>query len=348
MDGTQDLIHDVGMAEIVLGIGTSHGPMLSTPWQDWGQRVGFDRQVAAHDFRGGKYSFDELVELRRGENFATEITPQKWEARAKACRAAIEALAAKYAEIAPDAAVIVGNDQRELFTEDNFPAFAIYWGKTIENRPRTPEQVAALPPGVAIAERGHAPPEDAVYPGLPELGRHLIARLTEDGFDIAASSRLPAGSGYCNGIPHAYGFIYRQIMKDRVIPNVPVILNTFYPPNQPRAARCYAFGRALKSAIESWQPDARIAVFGSGGLSHFVIDEAVDRTVIAALQARDMEKLTAIPEDRYQSGTSEIKNWIPLAAIMADCGLPMTLVDYVPCYRSEAGTGNAMGFAYWG
>ena len=32
---------------------------------------------------------------------------------------------------------------------------------------------------------------------------------------------------------------------------------------------------------------------------------------------------------------------------MTDCGLDMTLLDYVPCYRSEAGTGNAMGFAYW-
>jgi 3-O-methylgallate 3,4-dioxygenase len=334
------------MAQIVLGMGTSHGPMLSTPWKEWASRVPFDRQTE-HDFRGGKYSFDQLVEMRRAENFAAEITPEKWETRFKACRAAIDTLAAKFAEVKPDVAVIIGNDQRELFMEDNFPAFAIYWGETIENRPRTPEQIANLPPGVAIAERGHAPPEDAVYPGAPELGRHMIDYMMDANFDIAASSRLPAGSGYCNGIPHAYGFIYRQIMRDRVIPNVPVVLNTFYPPNQPRAARCYEFGRALKSAVESWEKDARVAVFGSGGLSHFVIDEEIDRTVIEALKTADMEKLIAIPEDRYQSGTSEVKNWIPLAAIMAECGLEMTLVDYVPCYRSEAGTGNAMGFAYW-
>jgi hypothetical protein len=25
----------------------------------------------------------------------------------------------------------------------------------------------------------------------------------------------------------------------------------------------------------------------------------------------------------------------------------MNLVDYVPCYRSVAGTGNAMAFAWW-
>ena len=33
---------------------------------------------------------------------------------------------------------------------------------------------------------------------------------------------------------------------------------------------------------------------------------------------------------------------------MAEAGLPMKLIDYVPCYRSEAGTGSAMGFARWG
>jgi hypothetical protein len=198
------------MAKIVLGMGTSHGPMLSTPWKDWGQRVEFDRHVEAHDFRGGKYKFDALVEMRRDENIAAEITLEKWKTRFEACRAAIDTLAAKFAEVKPDVGVLIGNDQRELFTEDNFPAFAIYWGETIENRPRTPEQVANLPPGVAIAERGHAPPEDAVYPGQPALGRHMIGYMMDAGFDIAASSRLPAGSGYCNGIPHAYGSIYRQ------------------------------------------------------------------------------------------------------------------------------------------
>ena len=335
------------MAEIVLGIGTSHGPMLSTPWEQWDQRVGFDRQNKKHWYRGGTYDFDQLVALRKDDGLAAEITPEKWQARSVACRAAIDTLAAKFAEVAPDVAVIVGNDQEELFTDVNFPAFAVYWGETIENRPRTEEQIANLPPGVAIAERGHAPPEDAVYPGHPALGEHIIGSLMNSGFDIAASRRLPKGSGYANGIPHAYGFIYRQIMQDRVIPNVPVILNTFYPPNQPSAQRCYRFGAALKQAIESWESDARVAVLASGGLSHFVIDEALDRKVLDAFAAHDSDTLIAIPEDRYQAGTSEIKNWIPVAAMMDECGKQMTLVDYVPCYRSLAGTGNAMGFLYW-
>jgi hypothetical protein len=335
------------MAEIVLGIGTSHGPMLSTPWEQWDQRVGFDRQNKEQWYQGKTYDFDQLVELRKNDGLEAQITPDKWQERSAACNAAIEVLAAKYAEMAPDVAVIVGNDQQELFTDDNCPAFSVFWGDTIENRPRTAEQIANLPPGVAIAERGHAPPEDAVYPGMPALGEHIIGSLMASGFDISASRRLPKGSGYVNGIPHAYGFIYRQIMKDKVTPNVPVILNTFYPPNQPSAERCYHFGKALKQAIESWETDARVAVFASGGLSHFVIDEALDRKVLAAFAAHDSDTLIAIPEHLYQSGTSEIKNWIPVAAMMNDLNKKMTLVDYVPCYRSLAGTGNAMGFLYW-
>lgn len=335
------------MAKIILGLATSHSPMLTTPWEKWDGRVAADRQNPDLRFRGGSYSFDQLVDERRGENLASEVTPELWATRHLACQTAIAALAQKFEDAAPDAAVIIGNDQHELFTEENFPAFSVFWGETIENRPRTAEQTANLPPGVAIAERGHAPPEDAVYPGHPGFGRHIIESLMADEFDVGQSAKIPKGSGYVNGVSHAFGFIYRRIMNDRVIANVPVNINTFYPPNQPSADRCYKFGRALGRAIESWDGDKTVAVIASGGLSHFVIDEEIDRPVLKALKSNNRAGLTAIPEDHYQSGTSEIKNWIPLSAIMNDCGLEMTLLDYVPCYRSEAGTGNAMGFAYW-
>ncbi len=335
------------MAKIVLGIGTSHGPMLSTPWSEWGQRVGFDKMHKAHFFRGKTYTFEELVELRKANRFENEITEEKWKSRHAACQAAIAALAKKFDEVKPDVAVIIGNDQREMFIEENFPALAVFWGETIHNGPRSAEQVAKLPPGVAVAERGHAPPAETDYPGHPAFGRHIIEHLMRQGFDPASMKSVPRGSGYVNGIPHAYGFVYRRIMSDRPVPSVPVCQNTFYPPNQPSAARCYAMGLALKEAIESWDSDARVAVIGSGGLSHFVIDEELDRTVLDALQKGDEKPMLAVPDVRYQDGSSEIKNWIPLAGIMVECGFDMTLLDYVPCYRSMAGTGNAMAFAYW-
>ena len=152
------------MAQIVLGMATSHGPMLSTPWQQWAARVPFDKQLKEHHFQGGKYSFDELVLLRRGEHLAGQITQERWHERSQACEAALEKLAAKFAAVKPDVAVIIGNDQQELFDFDNFPAFCVYWGETIESGPRSQQQIANLPPGVAIAERGFAPPDERIYP----------------------------------------------------------------------------------------------------------------------------------------------------------------------------------------
>ena len=58
------------MAEIIYGMGVSHSPHLSTPPEQWDRRAVADKRNPAHPFRGGTYTFDELVELRKGENLA--------------------------------------------------------------------------------------------------------------------------------------------------------------------------------------------------------------------------------------------------------------------------------------
>lgn len=321
--------------------------MLSTAPGQWGLRVAADRANREHHFRGRVYTYEELVRLRSHERLREQVDPARWQERHAACQRALDRLSEEFVRAAPDAAVIVGNDQRELFDEDILPALSVYWGEMIENIPLSAEQLAQLPPGLAVAEEGHCPPDGATYPGLPELGRHLIASLIAEDFDVAQSRRLPAGAGRRRGIPHAFGFVYRRIMADQVIPNVPVILNTFYPPNQPSLRRCYSLGQAIRRAVASWDADRKVALIASGGLSHFVIDEKLDGRVITAMMKNDESALGGLPPDHFQSGTSEIKNWVPVAAAAADAGLKMELADYVPCYRSEAGTGNAMGFAYW-
>ena len=90
-----------------------------------------------------------------------------------------------------------------------------------------------------------------------------------------------------------------------------------------------------------------MAVIASGGLTHFVIDEDLDRRLLKAMASGDWDALVAPGEETYQAGTSEVKNWAPVAAAMDGLGFQMKLVDYVPVYRTEAGTGNAMGFVYW-
>ena len=334
------------MAKIVLGVGSSHGPMLSTPPDMWHLRGDADRKNPKHFYRGEAYDFPKLLAVRQ-PGFAAAITPEERKKRYDACQRALDKLAAKFGEVKPDRVVIIGNDQRELFTDDNTPAFLVYTGSKVENIPETEEAKAKFPPGIAVAEIGHCPPGGAVYPGASDLGVHLVNSFMDQEFDVSESSKLPKVNGHEHGVPHAFGFLYRRIMVDNPPPSVPVFLNAGIPNNRPKIGRCLKFGRALMKAIESWKEDAKVAVFASGGLTHFVIDEDLDQRVLKAMQTQDEAALAAIPESYLLGNTCEMRNWMPLSVGMNALGKKMNLVGYVPCYRTEAGTGNAMGFVYW-
>jgi hypothetical protein len=335
------------MAQITLGLATSHGPMLSIPAEFWKDRVIADRENPRHFFGGRAYTFDQLVAQRRDENLVSQITPEVCGERHARCQKAIGVLGDLFEQNRPDIAVVIGNDQMEVFTSEHIPAFAIFWGGFVEGIPRTPEFLAKLNPGVARAELDRTPSVYTKYPCLPDVGRHVIEKAISEGFDVAQLTRLPTGEIGSNAVPHAYGFVYRRIMRDSVVPHVPVFVNTFYPPNQPPAGRCFSFGRTLARAISAWPQDLSVAFVASGGLTHFVVEEDFDHEVLEALKRGDARALSSLPEARLQSGTSELKNWITLAGAMSEAGLKMNLVDYVPCYRSEAGTGSGLGFAYW-
>lgn len=336
------------MAKIVLGLGTSHGPMLSIPAENWADRVLADRANPKHFYQGKTYTFDEMAELRQAEKLAEQITPEVCKQRHQRCQQAIRKLGDLYQAHQPDLAIVVGNDQMEVFTNEHVPAFAVFWGPYVEGIPRTPEFLAKLQPGIARAELDRTPSVYTQYPCSPELGRHVIETAISENFDVSQMTRLSEGEIGSNAAPHAYGFVYRRVMRDHVVPHVPVFVNTFYPPNQPRAARCYDFGRMLARAVASWPGDQKVVVIASGGLTHFVVNESFDHIVLDAMKNGDAATLSNLPEEMFQSGTSEIKNWITVAGMMAEAGLPMELVDYVPCYRSEAGSGSGMGFAQWG
>jgi hypothetical protein len=126
---------------------------------------------------------------------------------------------------------------------------------------------------------------------------------------------------------------------------VPIILNVALPAQHAEAHRCPSSARRWRARSRALPLAA--SRMASGGLSHFVLDEEFDRTVMAAMKAGDEEALSQLPENVFKVGTAEIKNWYPVIAAMNAAGLKYHEVDYVPCYRSEAGTGNGMCFAYW-
>lgn len=332
------------MAKTILAMTTTHGPQLHTTAEQWALRLPADR-TNKHPYRNGVYSFDELVELRKGENLAERSTMSAMEQAYARCEEAMTKMADKWEATGADVAVIFGNDQREIYGDELSPPFMVYCGEKIPHYPASDEAKAKMPPGIAEADGGHAPPERRQYDGIPDLGELIVRTLTEADFDVTISRQWPAAAK--NGASHAFGHIYRQVMRDSVVPNVPLYQNTFFPPNQPSARRAYEFGKVVKKAVDSWQSDKTIAAFGSGGMTHFTIDEEFDRAFIDALKARDKDWLTSIPLKTLQSGTSELKSWISLMGYLENEDVKFTEVDYIPCYRSPAGTGTAQGFCWW-
>ena len=329
------------MADIVLGIGSSHGPLLSTPPEQWDLRAAADRANKNLAFRGRSYDFDSLLQAR-APGFAHEIGVEKRRARFMQCRSALAALGRTFNEVAPEAVVILGNDQREFFNAGLTPAITVYRGQSISNVQHLNEDQ----PGLNIAEPANSPEDGARYPGATELADHILRSLGDENFDLAQSDQTPSGAPR-GGIPHAYGFFYHTILQDQTPPSVPIILNVHFPHNTPKLRRCLDLGHALYRAITSYAGFKRVALMASGGLTHFVIDEEFDHQVIAAMQTGNEDALAALPESHFKVGTAEIKNWYPVIAAANAAGLTYHQIDYIPCYRSEAGTGNAMCFAYW-
>jgi hypothetical protein len=336
------------MAEIVMGVWTTHGPQLNTTPEEWMLRVPSDKG-RRHWFKGKQYSFDELVELRASENLAEKATLAERTRNHAACQAAIGALAERWAQVNPDVCIIFGNDQRELMLAPCQPAYTIFYGDSFWNGPMPEERSARLPPGIRESEWANRPTEKTIYPAIPELANRLIERGLDERWDFTTSNAWPEHpiEHHHSGTPHAFAYILRRVMNDAAIPTLPIITNTFFPPNQPRPWRCFELGKLVYEVVQEWKTDLRVAIVGSGGMSHFVINEGFDKDLIGAIQNRDEAALRAIEPAMMNDGTSELLNWVSAAGCMFNTSLAGDLIDYVPCYRTEAGSGTAQGFLVW-
>jgi len=337
------------MAKIVLGLGTTHGPLLATPPEAWDGRARVDRANPELVYRDGTYDFKQLHDLRKDPFFEKENSLAVRTERYNRCQAGMDRLGEVFAEVKPDVIVIVGDDQREWFQEEVQPSFAVYCGASAINYAFSEDDMADYRErGLAHAMLQYHPEGmDLKYEVASDLARHMVLTANDAEIDVAYLGEQPVGKEGPRNLGHAYGFIAMRILKGQVPPMVPVLANTYYPPNQPTPKRCYEFGKALGRAIRSWDQDLRVAVCASGGMSHFVVDEEFDHRMIDAMRDRDEKTLFAEPNIMFRSGTSEIKNWIITAGALAETDFKMNLLDYVPCYRSEAGTGSGMAFAVW-
>jgi hypothetical protein len=327
------------MAKVVMGIGSSHSPALLMEPPAWLARGQSDdrRMHALHDFTGRKVEYDELLSATSDAMMA-QLDPALMHQRHLANEKAMNRVSEVLLEADPDIVIIIGDDHKEVYHEDNMPALAVYWGETL---PYRPAGIMKWRYADDLKTELWYPQEDKDYPVASQFARRLIGDLCDRDFDPAHSKYYPEGQG----MSHSFGYVYHRIMTKRVFPIIPVNINTYYPPNQVTPLRSYRIGQAIRDAVESWPEDLRVVVMATGGLSHFVVDEAFDRAFLELLARGGAEGHGEIPLEKLQSGNSEFRCWSALAGAVEHKA--MTLIDYVPCYRSPAGTGCAMAFAYW-
>ncbi len=335
------------MASLAAAFGSSHSVMLAAELQDW--LTGFrqsDQRMKYYDREGNQRTYAEVLD-RAPTNAETLLTPEAITGRFNTVQEAMRRLRSEIALAKLDVLVILGDDQHELFQDQHMPSIGVYYGESIRNSSQSNARKFMWPEEWynRAQMRRFEEEKDAHYPCHKALALGLIEGLVEREFDVSAISGLAEEQSE----GHAYSFVHRWYLSGEgatTLPVVPIFLNTYNPPNQPHPKRCVRLGVALKELIERYPEDLRVGLLASGGLSHFVVEEDLDRPVIEALHRKDTAFLGGLDPRRLKAGSSEIRNWIAVAAAASD--LDLDWLSYTPSYRTPALTGIGLCFAKWG
>jgi hypothetical protein len=332
------------MAEIVLGIGMSHSPMMGLEGTKWELFAETDHHhPMLYDFEGNKVHYKDL-ERKIGNRYLEDSQTDSLVEKHKRMVNSFDKLASDFAEANLDAVIVISNDHPgEWLSTSNVPTLAVFYGeKVVSGKINFPSSISFRPEVIQEMSKDMGMDDYHAWPGSPEIGLHMIKSLIEKGFDVGAMKEVDDPSQAGHG--HGYGFVVTQLMREKLIPMVPVYLNS-WEPNVISPSRCYDFGLALRKVIEELPGNLRIGIVASGGLSHFVTDTDLDETVIEALKTRDERTLKELPQYRLKAGNAEIRNWIVLEAAIRNLNLDW--LDYNPVFRTPVGTGIGMTFAKW-
>lgn len=310
------------MAQVVSVICSSHTPGFMVPPERWN---------AIHGGRMMQRSAPPSDELRA--NLEAE-TPEVTKQHHAACIAALRRLRDFFQAAKPDLVVMFGDDQRENFHDTNMPPFCVYTGNSTFGYPwKLLKTVFHEEPG---------PRFDVTC--NPDVATNLVGAAAEKGFDLSWSRELPDKEW---GLPHS---MIRMVEKLEIrVPMIPVHINAFEEPTAtPR--RCFQLGQMMNDVLNEILPrETRVAVIGSGGLSHEAagsnagwIDAEHDQWVLRQVREGNYESLASLSSaDLSRWWNQELRNW--LAALGFVNGAKLSYIEYVLSYRSLVG--NA--FAAW-
>ncbi len=305
------------MAKIVGGAAIPRGPMFTMLPERWPALSERDKTNPwLTNLDGSATSYEALLS-QVDPAIEAQLTRVAWQRRFTESQAAYANVLDAFHRVEPDVVLVMGDDENEWFEGAATPRLAVFRGAT-----------------------WNWGPEKTAYPVAVELTDYVTEHLQKAGYEVEVFDTPVDGKL----MPHSFGLHYDRLLKNS-IPMVPIMVNIHFPPTQPSMVEQYQLGQEIRKAIEAWPGDEKVAVLADGGLSIGVVREDMDRRLLNALQGRDLAALAEIPYKWIQGPCGEIFNWIGAAGALE--GLEMKVWDYVPTYRSQAGTGCGNAFATW-
>jgi protocatechuate 4,5-dioxygenase beta chain len=149
------------------------------------------------------------------------------------------------AEQNPDVVILVYNDHASAFSLELIPTFAIGCADSF-----------------APADEGWGPRPVPVVQGHPELAWHIAQSTILDEFDMTIVNKMDVDHGLT--VPLSLLFGQPDAWPCKIVPLAVNVVQ--YPP--PTGNRCYNLGKAIRKAVESYDEDIRVMVWGTGGMSH--------------------------------------------------------------------------------
>ena len=237
------------MAEIVLGIGASHGPTIQSLPEDW-------LKLGQKDMEDPRYDFDAVLASASPE-IERELEPEVLQRRYESIQRAIESMSNVLQETAPDAIVCVSNPHGATPQDRMEPVFGIYMSHTESRVERSGHQTSGRRKA-AEAQPAFVDRQVEPYATCPELADRLMHCLIADGIDVASCFQ----SDPTAGIEGPFTFAYDMFLPDRSTPVVPFLLSR-YLPHQATSASATRWGSrsgapssrgTATCASPSWRP----------------------------------------------------------------------------------------------
>ena len=228
------------------------------------------------------------------------------------------------AELKPDVIILVYNDHASAFSLELIPKFAI--GCAASFKP---------------ADEGWGARPVPVVQGHPELAWHMAQSLILDEFDMTIVNSMDVDHGLTVPLSLMYGQ-----PEAWPCPVIPLAVNVVqYPP--PTGHRCYMLGKAIRRAVESFDRPLRVAIFGTGGMSHQLqgpraglINKEFDNRFLDLL-VNDPEAAVNIPHIEYvrEAGSEgiELVMWLIMRGALADDAKEVYRFYHVPASNTAVG-----------